>query len=115
MCLTSCAICWNRLEQLATKKGLEMDWAADAGPALHAVDDLSTSSGDQATETAVTVSRWRVDGGSAQSATSGELRTQPDSAVAQQRAERMHQLKQVCCQPFYMANLHSCDHQFCGS
>ncbi len=82
-----------RLEELAVRKGLEVDWTAPAGQ-----DDVSTSSGDQGTETAVSLSRWRPDAGTAQSAISRrEGTSRPGSAASHLKVERAERLKQVCC------------------
>ena len=57
--------CSCRLQQLAAKRGLEVDWVQGMQG-----QDNSNSSGDGATETAISLSRWRADGGTAQSAMS---------------------------------------------
>ncbi|CAK0751346.1 hypothetical protein CVIRNUC_002061 [Coccomyxa viridis] len=59
------AAVWQRLHQLAAKKNLEVDWVQGMQG-----QDTSNSSGDGATETAISLSRWRADGGTAQSAMS---------------------------------------------
>ncbi len=79
------------------RKGLEVDWTAQVGRAgQRGADDISTSSGDQGTETAVSLSRWRQDAGSAQSAISRrQVGGRPGSAASQLKADRADKLKQV--------------------
>ena len=74
--------CSCRLNQLAAKKGLEVDWVQGMQG-----QDNSNSSGDGATETAISLSRWRADGGTAQSAMS--------KARALSSAGREHKQQQV--------------------
>lgn len=101
------------------KKGLEVDWDACAGRGGQpGDDDVSTSSGDQGTETAVSLSRWRADAGSAQSALSRRDGTagRPSSAgaAAQLKAERALRLKQVqAC--LALPNVHRYVHQLTSS
>ena len=71
-----------RLHQLAAKKNLEVDWVQGMQG-----QDTSNSSGDGATETAISLSRWRADGGTAQSAMS--------KARALSSAGREHKQQQV--------------------
>ena len=74
--------CSCRLHQLAAKRGLEVDWVQGMQG-----QDNSNSSGDGATETAISLSRWRADGGTAQSAMS--------KARALSSAGREHKQQQV--------------------
>ena len=74
--------CSCRLHQLAAKKNLEVDWVQGMQG-----QDTSNSSGDGATETAISLSRWRADGGTAQSAMS--------KARALSSAGREHKQQQV--------------------
>ena len=73
--------CSCRLHQLAAKKNLEVDWVQG----MQGQD--TSSSGDGATETAISLSRWRADGGTAQSAMS--------KARALSSAGREHKQQQV--------------------
>ncbi|CAL8462433.1 g1966 [Coccomyxa elongata] len=88
---------WQRLEELAVRKGLEVDWTAQVSRGVQrGTDDISTSSGDQGTETAVSLSRWRQDAGSAQSAMSRRhAGGRPGSAASQLKADRAEKLKQM--------------------
>ncbi len=90
------------------RKGLEVDWTAQVNRGVQrGTDDISTSSGDQGTETAVSLSRWRQDAGSAQSAMSRRhAGGRPGSAASQLKADRAEKLKQVRRQAEVSAPIH---------